>query len=154
MHNYNCFNIPYFWGYLKKTYSSLQIPNTAPSVAVYQCLCSCQYGYALSHIKKHAFWKSRNDLKLSDTGLLCCISNQTFLAGRVNQPLLIHHYIVTHTQFGHFSHSYLLQLMMTSSGWILFFSMPCFGCSPLPRNRPGGSILKLPMRSLWWSSRQ
>lgn len=43
---------------------------------------------------------------------------------------------------------------MTSSGWILFFSMPCFGCSPLPRNRPGGSILKLPMRSLWWSSRQ
>lgn len=43
---------------------------------------------------------------------------------------------------------------MMSSGWILFFSMPCFGCSPLPRNRPGGSILKLPMRSLWWSSRQ
>lgn len=50
--------------------------------------------------------------------------------------------------------AYLLQLMMTSSGWILFFSMPCLGCSPLPLNRPGGSILKLPMRSLWWSSRQ
>lgn len=50
--------------------------------------------------------------------------------------------------------SHLLQFMMMSSGWILFFSMPCFGCSPLPRNRPGGSILKLPMRSLWWSSRQ
>lgn len=52
------------------------------------------------------------------------------------------------------SHSHLLQLMMTSSGWILFFSMPCLGCSPLPRNNPGGSILKLPMRSLWWSRRQ
>lgn len=52
------------------------------------------------------------------------------------------------------SHSHLLQLTMTSSGWILFFSMPCLGCSPLPRNNPGGSILKLPMRSLWWSRRQ
>lgn len=50
--------------------------------------------------------------------------------------------------------SHLLQFMMMSSGWILFFSMPCFGCSPLPRKRPGGSSLKLPMRSLWWSSRQ
>lgn len=50
--------------------------------------------------------------------------------------------------------SHLLQFIMMSSGWILFFSMPCLGCSPLPRNRPGGSILKLPMRSLWWSSRQ
>lgn len=50
--------------------------------------------------------------------------------------------------------SHALQLMMMSSGWILFFSMPCFGCSPLPRKRPGGSILKLPMRSLWWSNRQ
>lgn len=49
---------------------------------------------------------------------------------------------------------HLLQFMTTSSGCILFFSMPCLGCSPLPRNRPGGSILKLPMRSLWWSSRQ
>lgn len=45
--------------------------------------------------------------------------------------------------------SYLLQLIMTSSGMILFFNMPCLGWSPRPRNRPGGSILKLPIFSLW-----
>lgn len=45
--------------------------------------------------------------------------------------------------------SYLLQLMMTSSGMILFFNMPCLGWSPRPRNKPGGSILKLPIFSLW-----
>lgn len=35
----------------------------------------------------------------------------------------------------------LLQLMMTSSGWILLLIMPCFGCSPRPRNSEGGSVL-------------
>lgn len=49
---------------------------------------------------------------------------------------------------------HLLQLMMTSSGWILFFSIPCLGWSPLPRKSPGGSILKFPMRSRWWSNTQ
>ncbi len=49
---------------------------------------------------------------------------------------------------------HLLQLMMTSSGWILFFIIPCLGWSPLPRKSPGGSILKFPMRSRWWSNTQ
>lgn len=44
--------------------------------------------------------------------------------------------------------SYLLQLIMTSSGITRRFSMPCFGWSPRPRNNPGGSILKLPIFSL------
>ena len=42
----------------------------------------------------------------------------------------------------------LLQLMMTSSGIVLLLIMPCLGCSPRPRNNPGGSILKLPIFSL------
>lgn len=46
---------------------------------------------------------------------------------------------------------YLLQLMIMSSGRIRRFSMPIFGWSPLPRNKPGGSIRKLAMRSLWLS---
>lgn len=50
--------------------------------------------------------------------------------------------------------TYLLQLMITSSGWVLLFNMPCFGWSPLPRNRPGGSILKFPIFSLWPSIKQ
>jgi hypothetical protein len=37
---------------------------------------------------------------------------------------------------------------MTSSGNTRFLSIPIFGCSPRPRNNPGGSILKLPIRSL------
>lgn len=49
---------------------------------------------------------------------------------------------------------YLLQLMMMSSGRMRLFSMPIFGWSPLPRKRPGGSIRKFPMRSLWLSIRQ
>ncbi len=46
---------------------------------------------------------------------------------------------------------YLLQLTIMSSGRIRRFSMPIFGWSPLPRNKPGGSIRKLAMRSLWLS---
>ncbi|MPC40811.1 hypothetical protein E2C01_034380 [Portunus trituberculatus] len=42
----------------------------------------------------------------------------------------------------------LEQLMITSSGMMRFLSIPCFGCSPRPRNNPGGSILKLPIRCL------
>lgn len=49
---------------------------------------------------------------------------------------------------------HLLQLIMTSSGRIFFFSIPCLGWSPLPRKSPGGSILKFPMRSRWWSNTQ
>ena len=44
--------------------------------------------------------------------------------------------------------TYLLQLIITSSGWVLLFNIPCLGWSPLPRNNPGGSILKLPIFSL------
>uniref|UniRef100_A0A182UH79 Uncharacterized protein n=1 Tax=Anopheles melas TaxID=34690 RepID=A0A182UH79_9DIPT len=40
------------------------------------------------------------------------------------------------------------QLIMTSSGITRLFTRPIFGCSPRPRNKPGGSILKLPIFSL------
>lgn len=49
---------------------------------------------------------------------------------------------------------YLLQLTIMSSGRIRRFSMPILGWSPLPRNKPGGSIRKLAMRSLWLSITQ
>lgn len=49
---------------------------------------------------------------------------------------------------------FLLQLMMTSSGRTRFLSIPILGCSPRPRNNPGGSILKFPIRSLWPSITQ
>ena len=39
---------------------------------------------------------------------------------------------------------YLAMLIRISSGLILCLSFPCLGWSPRPRNRPGGSILKLP----------
>ena len=52
------------------------------------------------------------------------------------------------------SDTYLLQLIITSSGITRHFSMPCFGWSPRPRNRPGGSILKLPIFCLWPSIMQ
>ena len=45
-------------------------------------------------------------------------------------------------------------LMITSSGMVLFLSFPCFGWSPRPRNKPGGSILKLPTLCLCPSIRQ
>ena len=45
--------------------------------------------------------------------------------------------------------TYLLQLIITSSGMTRRFNIPCFGWSPRPRNRPGGSILKLPIFCLW-----
>jgi len=41
----------------------------------------------------------------------------------------------------------LPQLITTSSGMTRRFSIPILGCSPRPRNRPGGSILKLPIFS-------
>ena len=44
--------------------------------------------------------------------------------------------------------------MMMSSDHVLVFSIPCLGWSPRPRNRPGGSIRKLPIFSLWPSMRQ
>ena len=44
--------------------------------------------------------------------------------------------------------TYLLQLMMTSSGWTRLFSIPILGCVPRPRKSPGGSIRKLPIFSL------
>lgn len=43
--------------------------------------------------------------------------------------------------------THLLQLITTSSGMILLFSIPILGWSPRPRNKPGGSILKLPIFS-------
>ena len=36
----------------------------------------------------------------------------------------------------------LEQLMIMSSGMIRFLICPCFGCSPRPRNKLGGSVLK------------
>ena len=53
-----------------------------------------------------------------------------------------------------FTATYALQLMMTSSGITRRFSIPRFGWSPRPRNRPGGSILKLPIICLWPSMMQ
>ena len=43
--------------------------------------------------------------------------------------------------------AHLLQLMVTSSGRTLLFSIPLLGWSPRPRNNPGGSVLKLPIFS-------
>lgn len=50
--------------------------------------------------------------------------------------------------------SYLLQLIMMSSGLMRRFSMPIFGWSPRPRKRPGGSMRKFPILSLWLSMMQ
>lgn len=50
--------------------------------------------------------------------------------------------------------THLLQLMLTSFGMTRLFSMPCLGWLPRPRNRPGGSILKLPIFCLWPSMMQ
>lgn len=44
-------------------------------------------------------------------------------------------------------------LMMMDSGGTRFFSKPILGCSPRPRNRPGGSMRKLASRSLKQSIR-
>lgn len=48
-------------------------------------------------------------------------------------------------------HTYLLQFMMMSWGLMRRLSMPILGWSPRPRNRPGGSMRKLAIRSLWLS---
>lgn len=50
--------------------------------------------------------------------------------------------------------THLLQLIMMSSGLIRRFSMPIFGWSPRPRKRPGGSMRKFPILSLWLSMMQ
>lgn len=47
--------------------------------------------------------------------------------------------------------THLLQLMIMSSGLMRRLSMPILGWSPRPRNRPGGSMRKLAIRSLWLS---
>ena len=60
------------------------------------------------------------------------------------------HYVLTQSTCT----TYLPMLIMILSGIILFFSLPCFGWSPRPRNKPGGSILKLPTRCLWLSIMQ
>ena len=44
--------------------------------------------------------------------------------------------------------------MIISDALILCFRRPIFGCSPRPRNKPGGSSRKLPIFSLWPSHRQ
>lgn len=50
--------------------------------------------------------------------------------------------------------TYLPMFMITSSGIVLFLNFPCLGWSPRPRNKPGGSILKLPTLCLCPSMRQ
>ena len=50
--------------------------------------------------------------------------------------------------------AHLLQLTMMSWGLMRRLSMPIFGWSPRPRNRPGGSMRKLAIRSLWLSMMQ
>lgn len=50
--------------------------------------------------------------------------------------------------------TYLLQLMMTSSGVIRLFNMPILGWSPRSLKSPGGSMRKFPIRSLWLSMMQ
>lgn len=50
--------------------------------------------------------------------------------------------------------THLLQLIMMSSGLMRRLSMPIFGWSPRPRKRPGGSMRKLPILSLWLSMMQ
>lgn len=50
--------------------------------------------------------------------------------------------------------THLLQLIMISSGLMRRFSMPIFGWSPRPRKRPGGSMRKFPILSLWLSMMQ
>lgn len=56
------------------------------------------------------------------------------------------------TTMARFTH--LLQLIMMSSGLMRLFSMPIFGWSPRPRKRPGGSMRKFPILSLWLSMMQ
>lgn len=159
-----CFNIPYFWRFLKQIITHSKTKHRTICSRSSHCLCSCQHGDALLHIKKHGdvLQRSRDWRLLKTLGVRNTWFNTRFLAAMAHGSIskssfFVRRYAATHPSVDTavvLPPSHLLQLMVTSSGWILFFSIPFLGCPPRPRNSPGGSILKLPMRSLWWSSRQ